>query len=91
MGGEGAMVWSLWAWAKHLRADHSQDEFVRGRAHVNGIEGFWGYAKACLGRFRGFHKRIFCLNLKECEFCFNHRGENLFPLLLRILRKHLLN
>ena len=29
-------------YGKHLRVDHGHDEFVRGRAHVNGIEGFWG-------------------------------------------------
>ena len=64
-------------YGKHLRVDQSQDEFVRGRAHVNGIEGFWGYAKARLVRFRGINKRTFYLHGKECEFRFNHRGQNL--------------
>ena len=78
-------------YGKHLRVDHSKDEFVRGRAHVNGIEGFWGYAKARLVRFRGINKRTFYLHLKECEFRFNHRGGNLYQLVLWVLRKHPLN
>jgi transposase len=78
-------------YGKHLRVDHGQDEFVRGLAHVNGIEGFWGYAKTRLARFRGINKQTFYLHLKECEFRFNHRGQNLYHLLLKILRKQPLN
>ena len=78
-------------YGKHLRVNHGQDEFVRGRAHVNGIEGFWGFAKTRLLRFRGIHKESFYLHLKECEFRFNHRGQNLYQLLLKLLRKHPLN
>ncbi len=78
-------------YGKHLRVDHGRDEFVRGRVHVNGIEGFWGFAKTRLLRFRGIHKSTFYLHLKECEFRFNHRGQNLYQLLLKVLRKHPLN
>ena len=78
-------------YGKHLRVDHGKDEFVRGRVHVNGIEGFWGFAKTRLLRFRGIHKSTFYLHLKECEFRFNHRGQNLYQLLLKVLRKHPLN
>ena len=78
-------------YGKHLRVDHSKDEFVRGRAHVNGIEGFWGYAKARLVRFRGISKRTSYWHLKDCEFRFNHRGQNLYQLVLRMLRKQPLN
>lgn len=78
-------------YGKHLRVDHGKDEFVRGRAHVNGIEGVWGYAKTRLLRFRGITNRTFYLHLKECEFRFNHRGQNLYHLLLKVLRKHPLN
>ncbi len=78
-------------YGKHLRVDHGRDEFVRGRVHVNGIEGFWGFAKARLLRFRGIHQSTFYLHLKECEFRFNHRGQNLYHLLLKVLRKYPLN
>ncbi|MCB9801507.1 MAG: transposase [Pseudomonadales bacterium] len=29
----------------HYRVFHSHDEFVRGKAHVNGIESFWSFTK----------------------------------------------
>jgi hypothetical protein len=32
-------------YGKHLRVDHGRDEFAKGRTHINGIEGFRGYAK----------------------------------------------
>jgi len=57
-------------------------EFARGEAHINGIEGFWGYAKSRLAKFRGMRQRTFYLHLKECEFRFNHRHEKMHEILL---------
>ena len=37
---------------KHLRIDHGRNEFANGATHVNGIEGFWGFFKIRLSRFR---------------------------------------
>lgn len=37
----------------HFRVDHSKDEFVRGEAQINGIEGFRGYAKVDWWGFAG--------------------------------------
>jgi transposase-like protein len=35
-------------YGKHLRVDHSKDEFAKGHNHIKGIEGFWGVLKrAC--------------------------------------------
>ena len=73
-------------YGKHLRVDHGKDEFAIGRNHINGIEGFWGYAKTRLVRFRGMAPSTFNLHLKECEFRFNHRGQDLYPLILKIIR-----
>jgi len=73
-------------YGKHLRIDHGQDEFAKGRTHINGIEGFWGYAKTRLVRFRGMSPKTFNLHLKECEFRFNHRGQELYKLILKIVR-----
>jgi len=78
-------------YGKHLRVDHSKDEFAKGRNHINGIEGFWGYAKTRLFRFRGMAPSTFNLHLKECEFRFNHRGQNLGRLILKFLRDNPLN
>ncbi|MBV9957324.1 MAG: IS1595 family transposase [Acidobacteria bacterium] len=71
---------------KHYRVRHDLDEFVRGTAHINGIEGFWGMAKTRLVKFKGMSPSTFYLHLKECEFRFNHRDEDLYQLLLRITR-----
>jgi transposase-like protein len=69
---------------KHFRVHHGENEFVRGKSHINGIESFWSYAKMRLFKFRGVAKHTFYLHLKECEFRFNHRGEDLYKLLLQI-------
>src|SRR5918997_4098770 len=71
---------------KHYRVRHDRDEFARGTAHINGIEGFWGMAKTRLVKFRGMSRSTFYLHLKECEFRFNHRAEDLYCLLLKITK-----
>jgi len=55
---------------------------------MNGIENFWGLAKARLCKFRGTHKSTFYLHLKECEFRLNFIYENFYVLLLTILRNN---
>jgi transposase len=72
---------------EHYRVKHSDDVFSNGRAHVNGIENFWGIAKTRLVKFRGLSKEHFYKHLKETEFRFNHRQDNFYLLLLRELRK----
>jgi len=76
---------------KHWRVDHGKNEFssrTRRGSHINGIEGFWGYAKTRLARFRGMHPHTFYFHLKECEFRFNHRRDNLYHVILNLCRKH---
>ena len=72
---------------KHFRVHHSKNEFARGNAHINGIESFWGYAKNRLVKFKGMDKKMFNLHLKECEFRFNNRKQNIYRILLAIFRK----
>ena len=71
---------------KHYRVTHSEDVFANGRAHVNGIENFWGIAKSRISRMRGIKKERFNLHLKETEWRFNHRNENIYKLLLLNLK-----
>ena len=73
--------------AKHLRVRHADNEFAVKENHINGIESFWGYAKHRLARFKGIRQEKFFLHLKETEFRFNHRKDNLYKLMLRILRE----
>ena len=70
----------------HYRVKHSNDVFANGRAHINGIENFWGAAKSRMLKFKGFSKEHFYKHLKETEFRFNHRQENLYMLLLKEFR-----
>jgi transposase-like protein len=76
---------------KHYRLDHGRDEFVRGHSHINGIEGFWGLAKTRLVKFKGMNKKTFYLLLKECEFRYNYRNDNLYKTLLILLKNKPLN
>ena len=76
---------------RHYRVHHGKNEFVRGNSYINGIESFWGYAKTRLAKFRGMSKSMFELHLKECEFRFNNRKQNLYKFLLAICRKKPLN
>lgn len=63
----------------------------KGRDHLNGIEGFWSYAKHWLYQYRGVPKSVFPLYLKELEYRFNHRDKNLVPLIMNLLRRQCTN
>ena len=73
---------------KHFRVAHHKDEFVNGKKHINGIEGFWGFSKSRLSKFKGMSKSTFYLHLKECEFRFNYRNENSYKTLLKLIREN---
>lgn len=53
---------------KHYRIHHHENEFARGKNHVNGIESFWSYTKRRLNKFNGIRKTKFLLHLKESEY-----------------------
>ena len=74
---------------KHYRIHHSENEFARGKNHVNGIESFWSYAKRRMIKFNGIRKEKFLLHLKESEFRWNGRvnGVNIYQRLLRNFRE----
>jgi len=72
---------------KHLRVEHRDNEFAQQGNHINGIESFWSFAKRRLARLCGVPKHTFYLHLKETEFRFNHRHQDLFTVLIHSLRK----
>ena len=74
---------SLKFYGKHLTVDHGK-EFAKGRRHINGLEGFWSFAKERLLKYHGVSKSYFHLYLKEMEFRYNYRKENLFQKLVLI-------
>jgi len=75
---------SLTQVGKHLEINHQKD-FAKGRTHINGIEGFWSYAKERLHKYHGVDQAHFPLYLKELEFRFNYRTENSLRLLFEIV------
>lgn len=73
-------------YAKHFRVYHGRGEYATEISHINGIESFWSFAKRRMAKFNGIPRHTFYLHLKEAEFRFNHRGENLYRVLLKMLR-----
>ncbi len=71
---------------RHLTVDHQQ-YFSQGKVYINGLEGFWSYAKERLAKFHGVSKEKFPLYLKEMEFRYNHRHQPLFELLVQTAAK----
>jgi transposase-like protein len=68
----------------HYRVFHHEDEFARGKSHVNGIECFRSYAKRRFAKFNGLIDAKFVLHLKETECRFNHRNDNFASFIKRI-------
>jgi transposase-like protein len=68
---------------KHLSVNH-QVAFKNGSSHINGIEGFWSFAKGWHRQTHGVDPDNFPLCLREHEFRFNHRNEDLLDLLYRL-------
>ena len=71
----------------HYRVFHSENEFARGKNHVNGIESFWSFCKRRMAKFNGIDPDKFHLYLKECEFRYNYKN---FELAKRAIFKNLL-
>jgi transposase len=71
---------------RHLRIDH-QKVFSSGKVYINGLEGFWSYAKERLIKHHGVSIQKFPLYIKEMEFRYNHRNQNIFEILTQNLCK----
>lgn len=69
-----------------FNGDYHDSSVVPGRENL--IELFWSAGRRRLKKFNGVPKHTFCLHLKETEFRFNHRGDNLYKMLLRMLREN---
>jgi transposase len=67
---------------RHLRIDHGK-RFTTGKVYINGLEGFWSYAKERIIKFHGVSKEKFPLYLKEMEFRYNNRTKEIFTLLVK--------
>jgi len=75
---------------RHLNLDHKKF-FASGKVYINGLEGFWSFAKERLLKHHGVSKEKFPLYLKELEYRYNHRHKNLFVLLTKLLARFVPN
>ena len=69
---------------KYYRQDRAV--FSENGVHINGIESFWSYAKRRHQKFNGLRRDSFPVFLKETEFRFNTRKQDLYKILLKSCR-----
>jgi transposase-like protein len=61
--------------------------YVENGVHIIGIESFWSYAKRRHQKFNGLRRSRFPTFLKEAEFRFNNREQDLCKILLTSCRR----
>ena len=69
----------------HYTVNHGKEEYVNGKVHINGIEGFWGLSKNNMFRYKGIKKKNWNEYLKEMEFRYNYRDLEYDDLTLKII------
>ncbi len=69
---------------KHLNIDHRY-KFKQGKVYINGIEGFWAFAKERLIKHHGISRKKFLFYIKEMEWRYNNRGKDLFEVLVDLM------
>lgn len=69
---------------RHLQVNHSK-YFSRGKVYINGLEGFWSFAKERLMKHHGISPRRFPLYLKDMEFRYNNRDNDIYELIAQYL------
>ncbi len=70
--------------SKHLNIDHRY-KFKQGKVYINGIEGFWAFAKERLIKHHGISRKKFLFYIKEMEWRYNNRGKDLFEVLVDLM------
>jgi transposase len=75
---------SLEQYGKHNVINHDKELVDKNHNHINGIEGFWSFAKERFHKYHGIDKQNYPFYVKEMEFRFNHRNESVFNLLFEI-------
>ena len=65
---------------KHKTVNHSK-MFSRGKISTNGLEGFWSFSKERMAKYHGVSRKKFILYIKEMEWRYNNRDQDLFELL----------
>ena len=66
---------------RHMSIDH-QKIFANGKVYINGMEGFWSFAKERMAKHHGVSPGKFLLYIKEMEWRDNNRDTDTFSLLV---------
>lgn len=74
---------SLKCYCNHVTARHRK-RFGNNRRHASHLEGFWSFSKERLLKYHGISRDNFYLYMKEMEFRYNFRKENLFHKMVSI-------
>ena len=74
----------------HTTVNHSQLEYVRGTAHTNTIEGFWGQLKRSIdGTYHSVSPKYLQSYVNEFVFRYNLRSVPICPILLELAGKRI--
>jgi len=60
---------------------------ANGKLSSDDISGFWGLTRSRLMKFRGLNRNTLYLHIKECEFRYNYRNENMQLKLMQMIQK----
>lgn len=72
---------------KLFRVNTGFPNYTKGKAQIDEIDLFWGLLKSRLVKFRGLNGGTLYLHVKETEFRYNFRSEDIFELLVNIIHK----
>jgi len=67
-----------------MSVDHNT-RFANGKVYINGIEGFWSFAKEIMAKHHGIRSSKFLLYIKEMKWRYNHRDCDLFDLIVNYM------
>lgn len=70
----------------HRTVEHQKEEYVRGKNHINGLEGFFGYLKRKLAAKGGIRKEYLPLFLGEYVWRYNYRQMEVKEKMSRLLK-----
>ena len=71
----------------HRTVEHQKKEYVLGKNHINGLEGFWGYLKRKLAAKGGVKREYLSLFLGEYVWRYNYRRLTTQEQVHRLLNK----
>ncbi|WP_143309805.1 hypothetical protein [Chitinophaga vietnamensis] len=70
------------------RLGNKPADSLSGTHQMDDVDAFWGLTKHRLAKFKGLNRNTAYLHLKECEYRFNHRNDDLYMSLLELLKAY---